>query len=399
MVDPRKFQPPSARRSGTPMSRRTMLRRTVLPMVGMGLAPAVLAACGDDDTGAGSTDDLTGEVGGSLDFFWYEGYDMVDVAPMAEWFDSAGITMNSSYISANADVIAKLQRPGGVAWDLVGTFNGLAPTLTGLDLIRPIPTADVALSDKIHPTFADERFFKNDADDWTLVPFTWGRSVSNYLPDRVEPPQSWFDLLKDEYQGKVGWGGGPDGAMVIAGRALGIENTPLYARDEFDEVINFLRKMRDQSPAVGMSFGDVAELMAAGDVWLTFNGWEPVAAWAADRGATAANSEPSEGGIGWVEAFAIPADSDNAATALAFINRVLEPEVQAEISSSMQVAVVNLDAVELMDEATAELYDYDDIDNALAKSPLTEFPPDETSDDVVGYAEWVSEWAKLKAGG
>ena len=371
---------------GSPISRRRLLHASAQAAVGLSVVPSLASASLSD-----------GAVGGDIDYFWYEGYDMLGLAPMDAWMEEAGVTMRSSYISANADVIAKLRRPGGVTWDLIGTFNGLARRLE--DLVVPISRDDVPLSHKIHPTFADERFFLNENGDWILVPFTWGRSVTNYLPDRIDPPQSWFDLLKDEYRGHVGWGGGPDGGMVIAGRTLGIESTPLYNRQEFDEVMNFMRKMRDQVPAVGMSFGDVAELMASGDIWCTYNGWEPVSAWANDRGANAANVEPKEGGIGWVEAFAIPEISDNKATALAFINKVLEPEVQAAIGSNIQVAVVNMDAVPLMDEKSASLYDYGDLDNALARSPLTPWPPDETTDEVVGYLEWLSEWAKLKAGG
>lgn len=384
-----------------PISRRDLLGRAGKAAIGITLAPAFLAACGGNSTPSGSSgpaDRITGDVGGDIDFFWYEGYDMLDIEPMNQWMTSENVNMNSSYISANADVIAKLQRSAGVSWDLVGTFNGLTQQLMDLDLVRPIDPQDVPLSESIHPVFADERFFKNNNGDWTLVPFTWGRSVTNYLPEKTDPPESWFDLLRDEFKGKVGWGGGPDGAMVIAGRALGFESTPMYSRGEFEEVIDFLRKMSSQSPAVGMSFGDVAELMASGDVWATFNGWEPVVAWAEERGATAANAEPKEGGIGWVEAYAIPKMSDNAATSLAFINKVLEPEVQAAIATNIQVAAVNLEAVEHMDEATAALYDYGDIDNALARSPLTEFPPEESSDDIVGYNEWLTEWSKLKTG-
>jgi spermidine/putrescine-binding protein len=387
---------------GSPISRRTMLRVSAGAALGLGLTPTLLAACGRDDEGGAATSGQGAEpigtenVGGALDFFWYEGYDMLDIGPMTTWMEENDVTMNSSYISANADVIAKLQRPAGVTWDLVGTFNGLAQPLA--EHVRPIDPSEVPLSDKIHPTFADERFFKTEDGDWILVPFTWGRSVSNYLPDKVDPPQSWHDLLKPEYEGHVGWGGGPDGGMVIAGHALGIESTPLYNRDEFEEVLGFLRAMREQVPAVGMSFGDVAELMASGDVWLTYNGWEPVAAWAGDRGAEVANAEPKEGGIGWVEAYGIPTISENAPTALAFINEVLEPETQAAIATTIQVAAVNLDAVEHMDEATAGLYDYENLDSALEKSPLTPFPPEETTDEVVGYSEWLDEWSKLTAG-
>ena len=192
---------------GSPISRRRLLEGTVAAAVGMSAAPTLAANTLGD-----------GPIGGDLDYFWYEGYDMLGLDPMDAWMASAGVTMRSSYISANADVIAKLRRPGGVTWDLVGTFNGLARRLE--DLVHPIRPDEITLAHKIHPIFVDERFFKTADGDWILVPFTWGRSVTNYLPDRMDPPESWFDLLKDEYRGHVGWGGGPDGGMVIAGRAL-----------------------------------------------------------------------------------------------------------------------------------------------------------------------------------
>ena len=76
---------------------------------------------------------------------------MLGLGPMDAWMEEAGVTMRSAYISANADVIAKLRRPGGVTWDLVGTFNGLVRRLE--DLVHPISPDEVPLSNKIHPIF------------------------------------------------------------------------------------------------------------------------------------------------------------------------------------------------------------------------------------------------------
>ena len=88
---------------GSPISRRRLLHASAQAAVGLSIVPSLASTSLADEA-----------IGGDIDYFWYEGYDMLGLAPMDAWMEEAGVTMRSSYISANADVIAKLRRPGGV---------------------------------------------------------------------------------------------------------------------------------------------------------------------------------------------------------------------------------------------------------------------------------------------
>jgi hypothetical protein len=55
------------------------------------------------------------------------------------------------------------------------------------------------------------------------------------------------------------------------------------------------------------------------------------------------------------------------------------------------------DALPLLDEATASLYDYTDVDTFFAQSPLYNAPPTE-SDEYVTFPQWQEKWQEIKAG-
>ena len=116
------------------------------------------------------------------------------------------------------------------------------------------------------------------------------------------PPEAWIDLLKPEYTGKVGMMDDPLGNMMLGARIATDAKLPtLLTPEQLDKVIELLIAMKKQSRAVTVSWGDLADALARGDVSVTYNGWETVQKFAADKGKKIAYTYPKEGTYAWLD--------------------------------------------------------------------------------------------------
>ena len=69
--------------------------------------------------------------------------------------------------------------------------------------------------------------------------------------------------------------------------------------------------MKKQSRAVTVSWGDLADALARGDVAVTYNGWETIQKFAADKGKKIAYTYPKEGTYAWLDNYCIAKDAPN----------------------------------------------------------------------------------------
>lgn len=376
------------------LGRRELLKRAGLIGFTVGMGPSVLAACGADGGSSGA-----GEVGGDLSILTWEGYDLKGSEAMAAWEKRNGVRPKAQFIANHDEIQAKL-KSGRAGIDLITYYNSYAVLYHDLDILAEIDESQVPNVKNCYPFFNSgstyEKFWGIDGKRWA-VPFTWGSAPCNYRADKIDPPESWMDVFKPEYKGKVGT---PDDIanFILAGRLVGAE-PPLYTRAQFKEVADFMRRVRDQTNGISAGYGDLANQLASGDAIITFSGWAAMNVWAQEKGADVQSVLPKEGSFSFVDAYALPKNAPNAATALGFMNRALTPKVQAEQAALLSAGTVNPDALPLMDAKTADLYPYQQIDDLFAKAPLYLYPPvDANGEDVVTYEGWVSEWSKIKAG-
>jgi spermidine/putrescine-binding protein len=386
------------------LTRRQLLQRAGVVVASASVVPAFLAACGGSTDGAavgGGTSPTSGgngQIGGPIDFLSWEGYDLP--GETKEWRKQNGVKMRSTYIGSHDDIQARLKSGSGVEYDLITYYQGFYDLYRKLDILTPVDTAHVPNMQNMYPFFrsgdTSDRFWRVDGQQWG-VPFTWGTIACNYRADKVDAPKSWYDLLEPEFKGKVGWPDDPNGAYLLAGHILG-KNVPFYTRDDFDEINVFLRKMRDQTPGIAPSFGDLTNQLVAGDVLVAYMGWSAVDVWAQEKGADVQSVLPEEGSFSFCDSYAIPPTSDNVETTLAFINEALSPEVQAAQAQSLSAGAVVPEAVDLMPKEIQGLYPYDDIASHFERAPLYPNAPVEAEDGIVTYDELLSEFEKIKAG-
>jgi spermidine/putrescine transport system substrate-binding protein len=378
---------------GDALTRSEFLRRGGLVVVAIGAGPAFLAGCGAEEAAP--------EVGGTIDYLSWEGYDLKGVEPMDEWRKANAIELRSSYVGTHDDIQAKLKAGAPADYDLITYYQGFIDLYRKLEILTPIDEGQVPNIERMFPFFregeASDRFWKIDGVRWG-VPFTWGTTTLDYRSDRIDPPESWFDLLEPEFKGKVGWVPDATAAFVQAGVLLGFD-VPNYTPAQFEECGKLLRRFRAQIRGFAPTFGDLASQFVAGEIVASFNGWAAVGVFARQKGVkTVKSTIPKEGSFSFCDSYAIPPTVNNVDTVHAFINQALTPEVQAAQAEFLSAGIVTPDAEPLLSEEVAKLYPLDRLEEHLELAPFFPNAPVEKVDDTVTRGDWMAEWLRIQAG-
>lgn len=356
----------------------------------------VLAGCSDSDSSEGGSGD-PGEVGGSMDFLSWEGYDLPGI--MNDWLHENDVTIIPTYPGNHDEIQAKLLAGQGAGFDILTYYQGYADFYGQLEILEPIDESQIPNLDGLIPFFGSDigNYWVNSEGERVGVPWTWSINALTYDSAQVEEPNSYFDLLEPEADGKVAVVDDPLGAYTIASFILGYDVAEL-TDDELGEVSSYLSDVLAQSVLVSPSYGDATSLLASGDVAYVFPGWAPISNFAIDAGTdTVRMAIPEEGGMATVDAWAIPPGADNVATAYAWINETLDPEINAAAAEYLVAGTVVADSVDQLSEANAATYPYyDDIEGLFEKVHLYGIPPQEST-EFMTYSEMVDDWTRIKA--
>jgi spermidine/putrescine-binding protein len=146
--------------------------------------------------------------------------------------------------------------------------------------------------------------------------------------------------------------------------------------------------------AIVPSYGEMADMLARKEAWLTAGVWVAVVGWAAEKGVTLKVTTPKEGTYGWCDNYVIPKGA-NLDAAYAFINQMTSPEGQAELSKYLNQQMTNKKVIPLLSPEMQK--DYDNVEEQLKKTP---FPPTapQSSDDpnIATYPDYISAWEEIK---
>jgi spermidine/putrescine transport system substrate-binding protein len=377
-------------------TRRDVLIRGGVAVLGLGAAPTLLGACGGDDATTATSGAGTGgppssaDVGGALDFLSWEGYDLPDA--MSEWKRAHGVEVRATYIASNDDIPAKLAGGRNAGFDLTSAYQGNSDYYRELGILTPISDDAVPNLQNLFPGLRDMQEFQFDGERYA-IPFNFGTTVLNYDP-AFATPKRWSDLLEPKYKGKVLVVDDPTVNFQLVGHLLGLD-VPNFTEADFSKVTDLMSQFIAQARRVSPSYGDVTQALVSGEGAAFFAGWAAMDLFAADAGKKVESVLPEEGSFSYCNGWAIPPDADNRDTALAWINATLEDDVQAGASAALSEGVVTAGAVELLDPKLAALYPYDDLEALLAKAPFYDIAPRE-SGQIVTYDRWLEAWQELK---
>jgi spermidine/putrescine-binding protein len=363
------------------MKRRTFLLGAAASAAGLYLgsfAPGVMAAAG-----------------GHLELLGWEGE--TGDAELADWRKSRGITVHSSYASNQDDITARLAGSDPVQLDLTMYALGYEVIYKDMGILREIDASKIpnySASTTLPLFYKGSRWFW-DGKQWG-IPLLWGMNTIVYNPKKLDQPKQYTDLLDPKLKGKLTFvDDGTSNWSLIAILAGYGDKFPNLTRAEFDDAFDKLKPYRDQCRVFAASSGDAVSLLVSGEVDAVFSLSASGPSETKKRGVDTELAIPKEGAALWCDALFIPKTAKDVPLALEFINKVLEPDTQAKMATTMYSAVVNPKAVPLLPADLRSTFDYDHLDSFFEKSKLYGQPPLQ-SDKYVTYAEWIDQWATFK---
>jgi spermidine/putrescine-binding protein len=268
-------------------------------------------------------------------YIWSE-YLPADV--IEEFTRRTGIAVEYDLYDSNESVLAKLQS-GVAAYDLVVPSDYMVRILVFLKLLRPLERERLRNAGNLDPRFLDQEF---DPGNRYSLPYVWGTTGYGYATRRVRgKPEGWAPLFDPANRGQILMLDDMRECFAAALKYLGhsLNSTDPAA---LKEAADLLKK---QKPLVKTyNSGDYENILASGDVVYAHGYNGQLAKLVARRPGQFAYVLPREGGTIWMDNVCIPAGARNIESVYAFLDYILEPEVNARIVNGIRYASANVPA-------------------------------------------------------
>jgi len=339
------------------------------------------------------------EIGGTLKFLGWEGYDGLKV--LEPWLEENNIVVESTYIGNEEEVFTKLMTMGPEAFDILGVYSGFTDRYVEMDLLEEIDKSRI-------PNFENLIGYLKENPSATVdgklygVTFTWSPVSNAYNADEMEPVESWAELADPEYKGKIVMLSNPHSIFVQSAKVLGLGNPyPSWlTEEELAEAVEFAKKIIDNAVTIVPTYGEMKSVLVGVDAVTTFTAWSAIAGWCQAEGTNIKLNWPKEGSISYLDIYAITKGAKNADTAYAFINKMLEPEIQAAFATEMSAFIAVADAVPFLTEDALKVLpedlDLSDFDAIFELAPAIPPTPSE-SDEFTTVDDWVEAWEEILA--
>ena len=308
------------------------------------------------------------------------------------------IDFQPTFIASNEEIITKLQAGGVGKTDLITMYFGYLPLMAEGGLLEPIDAGKIDQMGDLIPQFTSHEAIRKDGNLYG-VPWNWGSLPLMYDPAQVQGvPESWLDILKPEYKGKVAMVDDPLGNLLIWGTVVtGKPMGTLLTRDELKAVIDKLIEIKTgHARALFASYGDMADAFARNEVAVSAIGWEAVAVWAQGKGKTIKYVIPKEGTGMFMDCLCIPKDCPHVDLTYKMINHIVSPEPQNIFATEQSAGITNLKAVPLLPPELAASYNYADIDGFMQKARLQPVPPTDYDGTTASYDDFLQEYGRFQ---
>ena len=255
-----------------------------------------------------------------------------------EFTRRTGIVVHYDLYDSNEPVLEKLQ--SGVAdYDLVVPSDYMVRILAHLKLLRPLDRARLKNFGNLDPRFLDKQF---DPKNAYSLPYVWGTTGYGFSRERAGgAPDSWAPLFDPANKGQILM---LDDMRECFAAALKYQGQSLNATDEgvLRRAADLLKKQKELVKTYNS--GDYENILASGDVaWAHgYNG--QLAKLVAKDPRRFGFVLPKEGATIWMDSVCIPARARNIESIYAFLDYILEPEVDAKIVNGISYASANVPA-------------------------------------------------------
>jgi len=335
---------------------------------------------------------VAGEISGDIRMLGWEGYDYPKT--FADFSDKYGVNITMTYISSNDEIFAKLK--AGAEYDIITPNQANVEQLVVNDLLQVIDTSRIPNYKNIHPEILKAyEDFNYQGKIWG-VPTAFGKNDFVYSADRVDCIDSWWDVLKPEWQGRYIMLDDALGQITQAARAIGKQGDPsLLTPKEFAEVRDLLLDMKRGARSIVSSFGEAKSMLISGEADGWFSANIMIADEAKAEGYDIRGCIPKEGTLIFLDAYGIPESAPNLDAAYALIDQMLSVETQLELAE-MYMGAVTVDAPPKLSKELYSYFPYDNLPKFFTDNILNGPIPLEKG-KYATMDEWVTLWEEVKA--
>ncbi|MBK9209501.1 MAG: spermidine/putrescine ABC transporter substrate-binding protein [Anaerolineales bacterium] len=311
---------------------------------------------------------------------------------MVECFEMVyGIKVNQDEYSTNEEMYAKVSA-GSSNYDLVQPTDYIIALMMRQDLLQELDHAQLPALKNFDPNYLNLPF---DPGNKYTIPYQAGTEGIVVNTDTVENiPQSWADLWKPEYAGRMVF---LDESRTIIGvvlLTLGYRHNttdPVQleeAKAKLAELVPGVKLFDSDSPKTALIAGDV-------DLGIT---WTAEALLAQQENPAIQYIYPTEGALLWQDNWAMLANAPHADAAYAWLNYTMQGDIFWMMLRDFPYTNPNQAALDYAKENQTELYD------AYMASPITNTPAEVIASghrtEDVGEATPLYDaiWVEVKGG-
>jgi len=327
----------------------------------------------------------------------WQGYD--EPLKLGSFLKDNGISLATTYINTNEEIITRLQAGGAGQTDLITIYFGHIPILVAADLLEPIDESKLPGIKDVFPEFLNVDSIRRDGKLYAM-PFTWGTLSMIYDPAAAPKPASWKDCLKEEYKGKVALVDDATGLLATwAPIVTGTKTPTRITMDDLKKTVDFLIEIKkNHARTLASSYGEAVDMFARGEVVTSAIGWDAMVGFAAAKQKKLDFAIPDEGVMVFMDTVAIPKGAPHLDLAYKMLEQCISSEGQKHIADTLTQAVITKAAVPLIDAKNREIYQYDNLGALFEKARFYPFWPLEAEGDFVTHDQSQEEYQRfLKA--
>lgn len=283
---------------------------------------------------------------------------------MLECFELVtGIKVNRDEYSSNEDMFAKVSA-GGTAYDLVQPTDYIVQLMARQNLLQELDHAKLPVLKNFDANYLN---FDFDPGNKYTIPYQAGTDAIVVNTETVKNvPQSWADLWKPEYAGKMIF---LDDSRAVIGLTLltlgyDVNTTDQAQLDEAQaklaELVPNIKVFDSDSPKTALIAGDV-------DLGMT---WTAEALLAQQEKPSIQYIYPTEGALLWQDNWAMLKDAPHADAAYALLNYTMQGNIFWMMLRDFPYTNPNKAALDYAAASQKEFYD------AYMASPITNVPAD-----------------------
>lgn len=262
--------------------------------------------------------------GQTLSVYNWSTYVAEDTIPNFE--EACGVTVEYSVYGSNEEMLARLSQ-GNPGYDIIVPADYMIATMIGRDMLQPLDKANIPNAANLSEALADPDY---DPGNVYSLPYQWGTMGIGYnITETGEEITSWDQVFN--YDGPVAWVDEPRAMFGFALGVLGLDPNSSNP-DDIAAARDFL--IEHGGNVVAIAADDGQALLARGDVDIAIE-------YSGDIFQIGVDCEcedyqyalPEPRARLWVDNMAIPYDAPNKPLAEAFIDYILHPQVNADISN------------------------------------------------------------------